>query len=239
MKSSQIVLWIVPCGRLPAADATAAGSILGQQGVTVSDTNRFDEAAATWDEEPRRVELARAVADEIVRRIELSPAMDVLDFGCGTGLLTLALQPLVRSVTGADSSSGMLDVLRRKVRVGRLANVQTTLLDPEAPLSLDGRFDLIVSSMALHHVPDLAPLFGRFRQHLRSGGRVALADLDPEDGSFHEDPRGVHHLGFERTAMQALLAASGLVDLTATTAGVTKKEKREYSVFLVTGRVPG
>jgi tRNA (cmo5U34)-methyltransferase len=203
----------------------------------VSDTSRFDEAAATWDEEPRRVKLARAVADEIARRIELSPAMDVLDFGCGTGLLTLALQPLVRSVTGADSSSGMLDVLRRKVRVQRLANVQTTLLDPDVSLSLDGPFDLIASSMALHHVPDLAPLFDRFRETLRSGGRVALADLDREDGSFHEDPRGVHHLGFERAEMQALLAAAGFVDLEATTACLAQKDTREYPVFLVTGRL--
>jgi ubiquinone/menaquinone biosynthesis C-methylase UbiE len=82
----------------------------------VSDTNRFDEAATTWDEQPRRVTLARAVADEITRQIPLSRDIDVLDFGCGTGLLTLALPPFVRSVTGADTSAGMLEVLRRKVR---------------------------------------------------------------------------------------------------------------------------
>jgi predicted TPR repeat methyltransferase len=70
---------------------------------SVSDTNRFDQAAATWDEQPRRVKLAQAVAEDIGRQIHLSRDIDVLDFGCGTGLLTLALQPLVRSITGADT----------------------------------------------------------------------------------------------------------------------------------------
>jgi tRNA (cmo5U34)-methyltransferase len=204
----------------------------------VSDTNRFDQAAATWDEDPRRVTLARAVADEIARQIPLSHDMDVLDFGCGTGLLTLALQPLVRSVTGADASSGMLDVLRRKVQGRGLSNVETTQLDPKRPLSLDARFQLIVSSMALHHVPDLAPLFSGFREHLRPGGRVALADLDREDGTFHEDARDVFHLGFERSEVQTLLAAAGFVSLGGTTVTIVRKEKGDYPVFLITGHAP-
>jgi ubiquinone/menaquinone biosynthesis C-methylase UbiE len=41
--------------------------------------------------------------------------MDALDSGCGTGLVSLFLLPHVRSVTGADSSPGMLEVLRKKL----------------------------------------------------------------------------------------------------------------------------
>lgn len=205
----------------------------------VSDTNRFDQAAATWDEQPRRVKLARAVADEIARQVRLTRDTDVLDFGCGTGLLTLALQPLVRSVTGADTSSGMLDVLREKAQAQGLANVETILLDPKEPLSASAHFHLIVSSMALHHVPNLAPLFKWFHEQLHPGGRVALADLDREDGSFHKDPRDVHHLGFERSELQALLAEAGFVDLGATTATVTRKDDCDYPIFLITGRKAG
>ncbi|MGD1149088.1 MAG: class I SAM-dependent methyltransferase [Thermoanaerobaculaceae bacterium] len=219
-----------------------AGSVAVEHGPAweqhVSDTNRFDQAAATWDEQPRRVKLARAVADEIERRIHLSRDIDVLDFGCGTGLLTLALQPLVRSVTGADSSSGMLDVLRQKAQAQGLAHVGTILLDPKEPLSLSARFHVIISSMALHHVADLAPLFMWFHEQLHPGGSVALADLDREDGSFHEDPRGVH-LGFERSELRALLAGAGFVDLGATTAIVTRKGDRDFPVFLITGRKDG
>ena len=202
----------------------------------MSDANRFDQAASTWDEQPRRVKLARAVADEIGRQVPLSRDIDVLDFGCGTGLLTLALLPLVRSVTGADTSAGMLDVLRQKVQSQGLANVETILLDPEVPLPSSVHFHLIVSSMALHHVADLAPVFKRFHEQLHPGGRVALADLDREDGSFHEDPRDVHHLGFERSEIEALLAEAGFVDLSATTAIITSKGSHDYPVFLIRGQ---
>ena len=91
--------------------------------------------------------------------------------------------------------------------------------------------------MALHHVADLAPLFARFREHLRPGGRVALADLDLEDGTFHEDATGVVHLGFERRAFAALLAAAGFVDVEMETATITRKAEHAYPVFLATARV--
>jgi tRNA (cmo5U34)-methyltransferase len=202
----------------------------------MSDTDRFDEAAATWDEEPRRVELSRAVAEAIGQRARLPRAIDVLDFGAGTGLLTLALQPLVRAVTGADTSSGMLGILRRKIEAKGLENVETVLLEGEGALPPGARFDLVVSSMALHHVADLAALFGRFREVLRARGEIALADLDREDGSFHEDARGVFHLGFERNELLILLTEAGFTDLAATTATATRKEGRDYSVLLITGR---
>lgn len=205
----------------------------------MSDVNRFDQAAATWDEHPRRVKQTRGVADEIERQIHLSHDLDVLDFGCGTGLLTLALQPLVRRITGADTSSGMLDVLREKVQAQGLANVDTLLLDPREFPSAPACFHLIVSSMALHHVADLAPLFKWFHEQLHPGGRVALADLDREDGSFHGDSTDVHHLGFERSELQALLAEADFADLGATTALVTRKGDRDYPIFLITGRKAG
>jgi tRNA (cmo5U34)-methyltransferase len=206
---------------------------------TVSDTSRFDQAASTWDEDPRRVELARAVGTAIVGQLRLTREMDVLDFGCGTGLLTLALQPLVHSVTGADTSSAMLGVLEQKIEARGLANVSAVLLDPAEPLASGSRFHLIVSSMALHHVADLAPLFERFHDLLRSEGRIALADLDREDGSFHGEAGDVFHLGFDRSEIQSLLRGAGFADLAATTAIVTRKEAHEYPVFLITGRKAG
>jgi ubiquinone/menaquinone biosynthesis C-methylase UbiE len=204
---------------------------------TVEDTHRFDQAASTWDEDPARVGLARAVAEEILRRLGQTSNMDVLDFGCGTGLLTLALQSHVRSVTGADSSAGMLGVLEQKVRETGLASVRPYLLDGAHPLASAGSFDLITSSMTLHHVSDLPALFSTFRSLVRPGGRVALADLDKEDGTFHKpEITDVHHLGFERGDIRKLLAAAGFGDLQDATAFVHRRNEREYPVFLVTGR---
>jgi len=88
-------------------------------------------------------------------------------------------------------------------------------------------------------VANLAPLFSRFHEQLEPGGRVALADLDREDGSFHEDTRDVFHFGFERSELQTLLAAAGFVGLDITTATITRKENLDYPVFLITGRRVG
>ncbi len=199
-------------------------------------TVRFDRAAATWDAEERRLLLASGVTEAIATRCALPADLDVLDFGCGTGLVSLGLRPLVRSVTGVDTSRGMLDVFERKVREKDLDSVRAVLLPAGAPLSLPDRFHLVVSSMTLHHVADLAPLFAGFHDHLHPGGRVALADLDLEDGTFHEDVTDVVHLGFDRGGIAALLAGAGFVDVEVETATVTRKGQRSYPVFLATGR---
>lgn len=83
----------------------------------------LDKAASSRDEEPRRVKLAGNVAAAIIDTIHPDRTMDVLDFGCGTGLITLLLQPHVKTIIGVDSSRGMLDVLERKVRESGLENV--------------------------------------------------------------------------------------------------------------------
>jgi cyclopropane fatty-acyl-phospholipid synthase-like methyltransferase len=56
----------------------------------------FDAVAASWDQEPRRVKLARDVVEAIRRELPLTPEMEVLDYGCGSGLVTLGLQPFVK-----------------------------------------------------------------------------------------------------------------------------------------------
>ena len=112
----------------------------------------FDNEAAQWDLNPGRVKLANDVADVIIEIVKPAKNIDVLDFGCGTGLVTLRLQSYVRCITGVDSSKGMLSVLEDKVTQQGLANVYTQFVDFEKGGSVTGVFDLIVSSMTVHHV---------------------------------------------------------------------------------------
>lgn len=202
----------------------------------------FDKVASSWDEEPRRVKLAADVAKAVMREVELSRDMDVLDYGCGTGLVTLHLQPHVRSVTGADTSKGMLEVLQRKVAESGIANVRAALVDPESDVPLEGAFHLIVSSMTLHHVKDVGDLFEILHRLLLPGGGLCVADLDTEDGSFHSDSTGVLHNGFDRRHVWNMLESAGFADIRDTTAAVIVKEdeaaRREYPVFLMIARKP-
>jgi len=201
----------------------------------------FDKAAASWDENPGRVRLSYDIARAVSERIVLTPDMDVMDFGCGTGLLTFRLQPLVRSVTGVDSSQGMLDVFKAKAAELGLNNVGAQLADLDRGDVLTGHYDLVLCNMTLHHIKEIEPLFVQFHQVTVPGGYLCVADLDLEGGRFHEDGTGVFHAGFDREALRKIFAKAGFDDVRDTRAAEVAKpgvdgETRRFSVFLMSGR---
>jgi predicted TPR repeat methyltransferase len=210
---------------------------MGQDG-----KRNFDLAAAGWDDEPRRVALARDVAEAMLLRLSLDGRQEALDLGCGTGLVTLHLAPHLKAITGLDGSAGMLARLAEKLRALSHPNVFTRLQELEDDRPLGGPYDLVVSSMTLHHVRDVPGLLGRVHAALRPGGWVAVADLDPDAGNFHQDPSGVAHHGFERRALASQLEQVGFTEVRVETATTTERERdgqrREFTVFLATGRRP-
>ena len=195
----------------------------------------FDSRAATWDDDPDKLARARAVAEAIRAAVPVTPRTTVLEYGCGTGLLGLALAPSVARITLADSSDGMLEVLRRKLDTGAAANASALRLDLERdPLPTD-RFDLVCSLLTLHHVHDLDRVLRGLRAALTEGGSLCVADLDAEDGSFHGHGADVHH-GFDRAALAARLRAAGFTAPVFTTVHQIERKSgdatRHYGVFL-------
>jgi len=198
----------------------------------------FDEKAKTWDEEPRRGRLTQAIFSAIENAVPLQANETALDYGCGTGLLTLPLAARVHRVTAVDTSAGMLEILNRKAQAGGLDNIESLHANfstdplPSAPVNL------ITSAMTLHHVVDTEALLLTFFQLLTPGGRLALADLDTEDGTFHGETEGIPHMGFDRGKLTEQLAACGFEEISFTTVTQIEKNKKAYPVFLVTARKP-
>ena len=91
--------------------------------------------------------------------------------------------------------------------------------------------------MAMHHVADTPAMLRALWRHLQPGGRVALADLDAEDGSFHPPGvEGVFHHGFDRESFAAHLRDAGFDDVVIDTACVVTRDAKRFPVFLATAR---
>lgn len=199
----------------------------------------FDKEAAKWDTPPR-IKLAEEVAAAVIDAAKPGPDTDVLDFGCGTGLLSLCLQPLVKAVTGVDTSQGMIEVFRNKIEEQGITNARAVYLDPARPV-IEGTYDLVVSNMTLHHVPDIPPMLARFHAVLSPGGLICIADLDPEGGEFHPDKNGVFHDGIDRSVLTAMLAGTGFTDIRQRTAAAVSRPDstgnlRQFTIFLLTAK---
>jgi 2-polyprenyl-3-methyl-5-hydroxy-6-metoxy-1,4-benzoquinol methylase len=185
-----------------------------------------------WDEEPRRVKLAGEIASAIQAHIHLSPEWDALDIGCGTGLVTLQLASSLRSITGADSSPGMLERLTAKIQQSGSANVHTELCDLAGGDLPSGTYHLITSAMTLHHIEKIEPLLQSLISLLHSGGWVALADLESEDVSFHEDATGIYHHGFSAEDHSGMLERAGFSSVAVTPVTNVIRSERSYPVLL-------
>jgi 2-polyprenyl-3-methyl-5-hydroxy-6-metoxy-1,4-benzoquinol methylase len=161
-----------------------------------ADVAHFNEAAATWDDNPARRELTEAIAQAIKSVIALQPHWRLLEYGCGTASLSLMLGPDVQEIVAADASPGMVEQVRRKLE--RFPGIRLTprVLDLTAGEVPAERYDLVVMAMALHHVEDVPALLVRLSGLLVPGGWLVIADLAAEDGSFHA-PMVVPHNGFE------------------------------------------
>lgn len=196
----------------------------------------FADKAGAWDTQPVPAQISAGVGAALTARVPLAPDLTVMDFGAGTGLLAGQLAPHVGRLIAVDISPAMLAQLAAKPELAGKAEVvcQDLLTAP-----LERTVDLVVSAMAMHHVADTEALLRALFAHLVPGGRVALADLDAEDGTFHPPgAEGVFHAGFDRAALTALAQAAGFVDVQVATACEVTKEARRYPIFLLTATRP-
>lgn len=191
----------------------------------------FNEKAKNWDAHEMKRLISSQVGSCILKHVPLQQQMDVMDFGAGTGLISAKIVPFVNKIIAVDISKAMLEKLVSKPELlGKVEAVCQDITDKP----IDAQFNLIMSAMALHHVENTQKLINTFYQHLKPGAKVALADLDKEDGSFHpEGTEGVFHSGFDRNALQTILENNGFNDIQFFTAHIINIKEKQYPVFLV------
>lgn len=200
------------------------------------DHTRFDDEAATWDDDAGHEKRQIAVARAIRAAVHLGPRTRAVEIGGGTGRLSILLADGVGSVVVTDPSAGMVQVAQERIAAAglddRLSAVRADLaIDPIA-----GTYDVAWSSMALHHVHDVDALLRAVAGLLVDGGRLAIADLDADpDGAFHADKTGFDgHHGFDRDELTGQLSRAGFVDIVFVDATTITKGDRDFGMFLCT-----
>ena len=156
--------------------------------------------------------------------------MHLVDFGSGTGLLLESLAKEIGKVTAVDISPSMTDILREKSIPCELDIKELDLTKEDLDLKVDG----IVSSMTIHHIKDVPALFKKFHKMLKSGGFIAIADLDSEDGTFHSVDTGVEHFGFDREEFVNFAKEAGFTNIKIEDATTILKPHKEFGIFLLT-----
>ena len=194
--------------------------------------NSWDELATAWDTRADTRLYAERVFESWNRKIaplisDLTESR-VLDFGCGTGLLTEKLAPLCGRIVAVDISAGMIDVLRSKVVEKRIGNVTplVTAIDSatitENP-ELAVKFSLVVASSVCSFLPDYNSTLRDLSSALKPGGLFVQWDWLSE-------------MPIER--IRGAYKQSGLINLCVEEAFAMTMEDESIAVVLGVARSP-
>jgi len=159
----------------------------------------------------------------------VKPGAKILDFGCGTGLVSYHFIDAAAKIVGVDSSPKMREEFAKK---SPGPHVYATDSMPKES------FDLILSSMTLHHIKEIAALAREFAARLEPGGTLVVADLEREDGTFHDHGNeGVFHFGFDPADLARSFAQAGLTPL-GWERIYTIQKHRPFGIFALSARKP-
>lgn len=126
----------------------------------------------------------KKLREATVKLAQITPGEQVLDVGCGTGSLTILAAKKAGSdggVTGIDPSAEMIAVAREKAEQSGV-KVEFTVGAAEALNYPDGHFDIVISSLMVHHLPGeqlKSAVFAEMYRVLAPNGRLLIVDFEP------------------------------------------------------------
>lgn len=194
--------------------------------------SEFDARAREWDKDKMHMDRSVAIAAGLVEMIPINPSMKALEYGAGTGILSFLLKDRFSGITLMDNSQEMIKVCVEKTEYLKTNHILPICFDLEHR-DYDDHFDVIYNQMVLHHVGDYESIIGTFYSMLNPEGYLAIADLYPEDGSFHGIEVKVH-LGFDPNKLKEILIEAGFKNIEYKTCfEVTRESGVKYPVFLL------
>ena len=167
------------------------------------ENNVFEQMAKRYDTE-ERIELAKVIVKEVKPELQNSKSKSLIDYGSGTGLISLELADLVDSVLLVDSSEQMLEVAKAKISRRGIHNSNVLYSDftKESP---ELKADIVLMSLVLLHIPDTQNILQSLFNILNNGGKLIIVDFDKNDKVSHPKV----HNGFSHEELKAKLSEVG------------------------------
>ncbi|NOQ31036.1 MAG: methyltransferase domain-containing protein [Helicobacteraceae bacterium] len=194
----------------------------------------FKDKSKTFNKESKRYLTAKKISDNIIEDIELNKNMEILDFGAGTGLLSLGISDHVKKITAIDISASMLKEFKNS---SKEFGCEVELINKDLTNeNLEIIYDGIISSMTLHHIKNIKDIFEKFYKLIKKDGFLSLADLESENGTFHSDNEGVFHFGFKTDELVNIAKEVGFKNVTTKISSTLQKDNNKYSIFLLSAK---
>lgn len=189
----------------------------------------FDDLASKYDIHAWQKQLSLQVTTFIQENMDFvaltthSKPKTLLDYACGTGVISCALGPYVDSILGIDLSPKMVERYNQLAATSPVPSMRKAravegnlLVDPEPSTELNTpdffNFDVAAIGLGLHHFPDPEKAIERLAQRLGKGGVLLLVDFVEEDRPWepsHAD-HTIHKHGFSEMELKGLMEKHGL-----------------------------
>lgn len=164
----------------------------------------FKQMAAHYDS-PERKQVAAVIHEELEQRLEQLAGRDLLlDYGCGTGLMSLPFAEHFSKLLLVDIAEEMLEQVRGKYQTMGLSNV-TLKTVPEFQ-ELQGQANAILVVQTLLHVAQVEELLEQLAAHLLPDGQIFLIDFLAHEEIDHP----LVHPGFSQEELVSLCQQAGL-----------------------------
>jgi len=181
--------------------------------MTESTQEWFRQWSNEYDQTLGKIKRHHEMLDLAVEMSKVKDEESVLDVGCGTGLLSLKfLEAAKCTITGVDLSEDMLNIWKEKIDTLDLADRVAIKSGNAANLEFkDSSFEIIASTVTLHHVQDKQPAIDKIYKLLKPGGRFVMGDLDVDtSGKLDNVQRLRHILDYLKEELSLALADGGV-----------------------------
>ena len=168
-------------------------------------SDSWDDYAEEWDSNEDAISYSEEAFKTLSNIVKLD-GQNILDFGCGTGLLTEKLSPFAKQIVALDSSRKMISVLNDKKlpNVNVISNSISDSVVKENKL-LKNKFDLIVASSVFGFLPEYESTLSLLKSLLVPEGILVQWDwLSPENDTEFGLSEGSINTAFKKVGLSLI-----------------------------------